>query len=640
MTVDEDLIAVPAWQTAIREQCYLPSAEFKAFDRTELEQSNPDRFEAIARQFPDRLAVKTQRHELRYAELNRAANRVASAILQECGAAPEPVALLFEHGASMITAILACLKAGKFYVPLDPAFPGVRAAEFVDDSQARLVLTNDANSELARAILTVSGTALNTDRLVPGLSADNPGICVSPDQLAYLVYTTGSTGRPKGVENTHRNVLHFIMNYTNAIHICAGDRMTLLRSFSVFGAVRDTFSALLNGAALFPFDVKSEGVNRLAGWLAGNRLTIAFFSPALLRSFAGILTQNDAFPELRVIRLGSETVRASDVELCRKHFPADCIIVNGLSSSETGTIAKYFMDTRTPVRSSTVPVGYPLEDMEVLLVDENGRSIEVGEVGEIAIRSRYLPRQFRGTPERTKQRYEDEFSARDERVVRTGDLGMRKRDGCLEFLGRSDFQVKIRGFRVEPAEVEQALLTVDGVRETAVVARDGHGQEQSLVAYVVPADTVAPELSDMHQALRRVLPDYMIPSAFVMLRSLPLNANGKLDRARLPDPQSAYPELKRPYVSPRNQVEAELARIWSEVLDFDRIGVHDAFLEIGGHSLLAGQIVARVTETFGVELPVRSLFESPTVAEMASVIVEDLPATTQADEAPSSFPSK
>ena len=615
---------LPPEQQAIRSKCFHPTGRFIEFKKEEIEQSIPERFEKMVRMYPDRLAVKTRNHTLTYDALNRFANHVARAIWTQRDEGNKPVALLLEHDVSVIAAILGVLKADKIYVPLDPILPRVRLTKLLEDSQADLVVTNCKNLPLVHEIGRDRPHLINIDEIDSRPPEQNLGLSISPDTCAYVLYTSGSTGQPKGVVQNHRNVLHNIITYTNDIHICVDDHLTLLHSCGFVASVRNLFGALLNGAALFPFDIKEEGSVHLVDWLIQEGITIYHSAPTLFRNVTETLSGEEEFPRLRLIQLGSEQVTIKDVEQYKKHFSGQCIFVNRLGGSETGTFRRYFIDESTLISGSTVPVGYAVEGAEVLLLDEDGKKAGFNEVGEIAVKSRYLALGYWRRPELTKARFLPDSDGEDGCVYRTGDVGLMRPDGCLVYLGRKDFQAKIRGHRIEVTDVETALLHLGMIKEAVVVAWGDDANNKVLVAYIVPAKQPAPTVTVLRRALAEKLPDHMLPSAFVVLDALPLTPNGKVDRHALPVPDRARPDLENAFVAPRTSVEEVLARIWSEVLSVDQLGIHDNFFELGGHSLLATQVISRVIKTFRVELPLRSLFESPTVADMAVVITENM----------------
>jgi len=605
-----------------RTRCLGPTNPFIEFEKKEIEQSIPDRFEKMVRKFPDRIAVKTSNHVLTYDALNRAANRVGRAIVNSCGQGEELIALLFEQDTPAITAILGALKAGKIYVPLDPSLPQERVTSILEETQAGLIVTNDRNFVLARQWAQNRTHVLNIDTIDPSCTDDNIGLCISADAFALILCTSGSTGKPKGVVHTHINVLHAVMNYTNHLHICVDDRLTLLYSFAVMGGTQDIFSALLNGASLHPLDIKTEGMSGLSTWLTLEEVTIYHSVPTVFHYLGNVLTGQEKFPNLRIIKLIGEPVSNKDVESYKGHFPEDCIFVNVLSSTETGVVACFFIDKKTEVAGSVVPVGYAVHDKEVLLLDDHGNTVGFNQVGEIAVKSRFLSPGYWRRPDLTDAVFSADTQDANQRIYRTGNLGRMMPDGCLEHLGRKDFQVKIRGHRIEIEEIETAVVDHPAVKDCAVVAREEQSG-QRLVAYWTPRRRPAPAVTELRRFLAQRLPDYMIPSVFLMLDTLPRTPTGKVDRRALPAPDNSRPELHTSFVAPRTPVEKELAKIWANVLSLDQVGIHDSFFDLGGHSLAATRVVSRVIKEFQMEIPLRSLFEAPTAAEMAAVITEN-----------------
>ncbi|MBE7553881.1 MAG: amino acid adenylation domain-containing protein [Anaerolineales bacterium] len=596
-----------------------PTNPFISFRKEDIEQAIPDRFEQQVRKYPERIAVKMRSHTLTYAALNQAANRVGRALLAQRRTGEEPVALLFDQSISLILTIMGVLKAGKIYVPLEPSYPPERLTYILQDSQAGLILTDNKNLTLARQLAGQTCLVINVDEIDSHLSTANLGLSISPDTLTYILYTSGSTGQPKGVVQNHRNVLHFIMNYTNGLHIQADDRLSLLPACSFSAAAMDIFAALLNGAAVFPFNLKKEGTANLASWLIGEEITIYHSVPTVFRSLLMTLMGEEQFPKLRLIDLGGETVYQRDVELYKKYFSADCLLVNGYGCTELNVARQYFINKDTQMSRSVAPVGYAVEDTEILLLAETGEEVGLNRMGEIAIKSRYLCPGYWRKPDLTQAAFRSDPAGGNEKVYYTGDMGRMLADGCLIYHGRRDFQVKVRGHRVEVAEIEMALLGHPAVKEAVVVAQEDVPTDKHLVAYLVPKEP-APTISELHCFLKEKLPDYMLPSTFVMQKALPLTSTGKIDRHILPPPDPVRPNLNGMYVAPRTPVEQRLAGIWIQLLRLEQVGVHDNFFELGGHSLLAIQVISRLREAFQVELSLRNLFEAPTVASLAERI--------------------
>ncbi len=612
------LFKLPPAQEAIRPKCFHPSGNFVEFPEGEIEQSIPERFEKIVRRYPERIAVESAKHQVTYAALDRVANRIAHAILAGRGPRVEQVALLLETDALVIAAILGVLKTGKIYVPLDSSLPRARLAYILENSQAALLITNSKNLSFALELSQDRLPLINLDALDPSLSTDSPGVSLSPDALAWILYTSGSTGQPKGVVQSHGNALQFVRTYANGFHICADDRLTLLFTCSANGAAHDMFSALLNGASLHIYNVKEQGPAPMADWLIQTCITLYSSVPTVFRHFLETLSGAEIFPRLRLIKLIGEPVSKRDVELFQKYFSSECYLVNRLGSTETGTIRWFFMDKKTQIDGNIVPVGYPADDNEILLLDGAGREVESEGVGEIAVKSRYLTAGYWRRPDLTDAAFLP--AAGGERIYRTGDIGRMLPVGRLLCLGRNDSQVKIRGHRVELTEIEMALMDLPSIKDAVVIAGPDRFKQQCIIAYLVPKRYPRPTVTELRRALGERLPEHMIPSVFVFLREFPLAPNGKLDRKSLPKPDYSRPELETPYVAPRTPFEVELAEIWAAVLGLERVGVHDNFFDLGGHSLIAMRVVSQVIKQFQFELPFQSLFQAPTVAEMAAVI--------------------
>ncbi len=432
-----------------------PTVSFLEFPKEEIEQSITARFEQQAQRNPSRIAVRTATNTWTYERLAREAERVARSVVELAGSGPHRIGLLFEQDASMLAAILGSLQAGKTYVPLDPSYPAERLAYMVQDSGATLILTNDRNLPLAASLGEGRCAVASLDRLRPKIPASAAAAPTGPETVAYILYTSGSAGQPKGVVQNHGNVLHFIRAYTNRLRLQPDDRMSLLASYSFDAAVMDIFGALLNGATLCLWNFKAQGVAGLASWLAKEEITVLHAVPTVFRAFGGSLNAGQQFPKVRLVVLGGEEVHRGDVELYRRHFSRDCRLINGLGPTESTVALQYVLDHRTALPRNTVPVGYPVDDTEILLLDAEGRPTELR--GEIAIRSAHVALGYWGKPEMTQAAFLPDPEGGARRLYRTGDLGRRLPDGAIEFLGRKDFRVKVRGHRIELREIEETL---------------------------------------------------------------------------------------------------------------------------------------------------------------------------------------
>jgi amino acid adenylation domain-containing protein len=583
--------------------------------------SIPGRFAAVVARHAGRIAISTPDTQWTYAELDQRSTALAAGILDRLGDATGPVALLMEHDAPLLAAILGVLKAGKMYLALDPASPAERSAAMLADAGAGLLLTDQRNaapaSSLAAGRLRVWEIAA-----VPAPASMHQTLPeVSPAADAWLLYTSGSTGTPKGVWLNHRGIVFRTEAYSELITIAPDDRLSLLASCSLGTSATPLFGALLNGAAVCPFHVRSQGVERLADWLPRQRVTIYQSVPTVFRHLARAPGGKRVFEDLRLIRLDGEPVSRGDFEICRQHSTAGCRRMHALSSTETGLICAWLFDHQTTLPEGRVPVGRPVRGVEVSLLDGQGRPVKAGEEGQIVVRSRHLSQGYWRNPEATGEK----FRAADHdplyRIFVTSDLGRFLPDGALEHLGRTDQMVKIRGQRVDLGEVESALRAVPSVQEAAIVAREDSAGERRLVAYVVPRAGADASPRVCRRALReQLLLEHMVPNIFVSLDQLPQTAGGKIDRQALPPPPDPNKSVARRSERPRDVVETNVARIWESVLNVSPIGRQNDFFDLGGTSIQSAQVLAQIEEAFGASLPPSILTEHGTIEKLAALL--------------------
>jgi amino acid adenylation domain-containing protein len=591
--------------------------DFVPFNITDSE-TIASRFKQIVELFPDHSAVQTDTQHLNYRDLYLASSRVALNLRQKRFTQTSQVALLFEHDAPMIVGIFGTLLAGRAYVPLDPTHPPQRLAQILIQSRAGYILTNTRNLPLAKTLSTDTPGIINIDELQP----DQEEITLTepnPDDLAYILFTSGSTGNPKGVMQSHRNVLLHIRNYTNNLRINASDHLTLLSSYGFDAAVMAVYGALLNGATLHPFDVKAGGVAPMKDWIQQDGITIYHSTPTLYRYFMDAIGADVRFPTIRIVVLGGEEVVRSDVDAFKHHFSKQSYFINGLGPTESTLAFQNILSHDTPVNRGSVPVGYPVEGIELHFLNEAGQPAQL--LGEIIVQGQQVALGYWDLPDLTEAAFQTTPDNRCFRRYRTGDFGRLLPDGRLIFLGRKDEQVKIRGFRIELGEIETTLKDHPSVQQAVVVAREVPDREKQLFAYVVPASTRAVEVNDLRSFLLTQLPNYMIPAGFVLIDEIPVTPNGKIDRRRLPTPDPAKPESTGQYAAPRDEVEQELAGIFAAILKLERVGIHDNFFDLGGHSLLATKVISHIREQLGVDLPLRTLFEYPTPEGLALAIL-------------------
>ena len=588
-----------------------------------IEHSIPERFEQQVRAAGDRLAIKSPERSFTYVELNQTANRLARKILSLRGERAEAIALMFDHGATILAAILAVLKTGKFYLVLDPTYPRERLAYMLADSGASLIITDGNNFSVCSELAQDGKEVVKLDDLDDGLSSDNLETHPAPDALALLLYTSGSTGNPKGAMHTHESVLVEVRNLSNAWRVSARDRWLLYTSMSFANSIRTIYCTFLNGGSIYPYDLKECGFGALPEWLRSNRITIWRTLPTTFRNFMATLPPDLTFPDVRLLTIGGEPVLRGDVDLFNRHFAPSSVMSHGLGPTECFNVCQNYIPHGTQIEESKLTVGWPLPDKEILLLDEKGREVPPGELGEICVRSRFISTGYWNDSERTQAAFQADPSDGRFRIYHTGDLGTRAENGCLTHVGRVDFQVKIRGFRIDVSEIEVALRGMDGIRDAVVVGREDSLGEKQLVAYFVPSTSPVITATRMRKNLANVIPEYMIPSAFVQMDAIPQTPNGKTDRLRLPLPSHRRPKLDVAYTPPSTNVEKDLSRIWSEVLMIDQVGINDNFFDLGGDSLLATKVAVRLLREFKVEVTLKTLFNAPTIAQLVAKIREN-----------------
>jgi amino acid adenylation domain-containing protein len=607
-------------------------APFEELPLAEIERGIGASVEARVRRDPDRVAVRARGRSTRFGELDALANRVARGIVAAGGRVAEPVAVLLGKDERLVAAALGAFKAGSIYVPLDPAYPAARAAAMLDDCGARLIVSSRELAGRVEPLRAPGRRVLDVDELVASAASGPPGVAIDPRAPATILYTSGSTGQPKGVVQNHRGTLHYARNYRHSLRVTADDRISLVSPAGAVGGIRDMVGALTAGATLLPFSLPDEGFAALADWIEREQVTILNVVVTVFRHFAAGVAPGRRFPSLRVVRLGSETIAPSDAAAFQRLCAPSAIMYAGLGITEAGGVTQSLLSARDIVAGVTIDAGLPLENVEVVIADEAGAPVAPGTVGEILVKSRYLALGYWNQPDLTAQAFLVDPAGTDARLYRTGDLGRIRADGRLEHLGRRDAQVKIRGNRVEVLEVELALQGLPGVGQAAVVVRERAPGDPQLVAYVVPAPPGGPETAELRRALRERLPAHMVPAAFVRPAALPATPTGKVDRRALPDPDWSALDPERTVTAGRTPVEAEIAGLWAAVLGVNRVGIDEAFLDLGGDSLRAARLAAMVADHFQLAVPLAELLRASTVAEMALAVTEALAASLDAGE--------
>lgn len=592
-------------------------------------------FEQQAMRFPNRPALRCGEQEFSYAQLNTRANQLAHYLRKSGVGANTAVGLCVERSAEMIIGLLGILKAGGCYVPLVPDNPKPRLAHQLRETKAPVILTQ---KNLLENLPEFEGKLFCLDRdaaLFQHEPRVNPQIINSPEDLVYVIYTSGSTGVPKGVAVRHRNLVnysHFIRRRLQLEQANQGLHCATVSTISADLGNTCIFPALISGGCLHVIGYEmAMAANLFAAYVAKHPIDVLKITPSHLSTLLNAPEGPAVLPRKHLV-LGGEASSWHLIERIRQ--AGKCAVLNHYGPTEATVGCCTFAVAENDVKSwapATVPIGKPIANDEVYIVDRHLQPVPVGVAGELCIGGAGLAQEYLNQPEQTAERFIANPFSKDptDRLYRTGDLARFLPDGNIEFLGRIDHQVKIRGFRVEPAEIEAALRKHPGIRQTAIVPYDDPGGEKRLAAYFVSAQALASD--DLRRSLTEQLPEYMVPSAFVRVDEIPLTANGKVDIKALPSPDQPAP-AEHKFVAPRNPDEEKLVGIWQEVLKMDRVGVTDNFFELGGHSLLATQIISRIRSTFKVQMPLHSFLESPTVAGLAEKLGQCPAAESEEEE--------
>lgn len=588
---------------------------------------------ARANSAPGDIAIVTGQSVIRYGELESVSNRLARYLLA-LGAGPDAlVAICLPRSAELITTALGIMKAGAAYIPFDPAHPVARISALLADAAPLVVITNES---LAGPLIG-PWKLLSLDRDTERIDEHSPeplDITVQSEQVAYVIYTSGSTGQPKGVRVPQRALLNLVQWHQQAFSVTPSDRATLLASPAFDASVWEIWPYLAAGSRIHvvPDSTRSDP-NGLRDWLVNERITISFVPTALAERLITLTWPSDT--PLRYLLTGADSLH--------KFPPADLpfVFVNNYGPTECAVVSTSGM---VPAAASAIElptIGRPIANVQVYIVNELGKEVPTGEIGEICISGSNVALGYLNAPELTAAKFvPNPFDSEpDSRLYRTGDLGRYLPDGQIAFAGRLDEQIKVRGYRVEPNEVTAVLSRHPAIRECAVVACGDNAADKSLLAYVVFNSASEAKAEGLRQFLSTQLPEFMIPSRFVSMDELPLNAGGKVDRRCLPAPVSSNSATPETTDRTCTGFEERLSEILSEILGVQGINVEDNFFLLGGHSLLATQLIARIHQAFDVDLRLRAIFDTPTIAELAEEVQRlvcarlDLLSDTDAEQA-------
>jgi amino acid adenylation domain-containing protein len=598
-------------------------------------------FSEQARRLPNQTAMVDAHGTLSYSDLDSRSNQLAN-YLRAAGIRAQDVVAIYGHrSAALVCAILGVLKAGAAFVILDPAYPTARLIECLEIAMPLGFLQIEAAEPMPDALNLFVGAltccchlvvpahkSSNIDDPLSSYSIENPEVNVDADDLAYVAFTSGSSGKPKGVLGRHGPLTLFTSWAKERFGLNQSDRFCMLSGLAHDPLHRDIFTPLqLGGTICIPDPKNLEAPERLRAWMRQQRITIANLTPAMsqLLCEADRTTTGEPVESLRYSFLVGDVLTKRDVSRLKKLAPS-ITCVNLYGATETQRAVGYYIvpssETVQTGEKEVLPLGKGIKDVQLLVLNHSRQLCGIGEAGEIHFRSPHLAKGYLGDETLTQERFilNPFTNTSGDRLYRTGDLGRYLTDGNVEHLGRVDRQVKIRGFRIEPGEIEAVLTQHPDVRETAVVAQQNGSGETNLVAYVVPLKAAEITTTALRSYLGEKLPAYMVPAAFMLLEALPLTPNRKLDRRALPAPDQIQRERAAEYTAPRSPIEQSLADIWKEVLAVEQVGVDDNFFELGGHSLMAVRLFAVMEKSFGKRLPLATLFQAPTVAQLATLL--------------------
>jgi amino acid adenylation domain-containing protein len=604
-------------------QPYLPAHSMAERQSSPRNRSVPELVANQAAAMPNAVAVMARTESITYDELDKRANQLANYLIS-LGVGPETiVGLCLDRSLESIICALAVLKAGGAYLPLDPAYPAERLLFMLNDAQPRVLITRtELAGKLSEGIWKV--ISVDSNREIENGSIETPVNRVAPDQLAYVIYTSGSTGRPKGVEITHASLLNLVSWHQREFDITRHDRASHLASVGFDAAVWEVWPYLTAGASLhLPDEVTRISPELLRDWLVTNEITISFLPTALAERVMTL--EWSAKIALRFLLTGADTLH---------RYPSDNLpfqLVNNYGPTECTVVATSGRVQSGEGPNSLPTIGRPITNATVYLLGENLQPVSRGEAGELYIGGMGVARGYINRPELTAEKFiDDPFSGlAGARLYRTGDLARQLDDGEIAYLGRVDEQIKILGHRIEPNEIEARLDRHPTIASSLVVARGAACEEKRLAAYLVMRNGNTPATADLRDFLQTELPDYMVPSIFVKLATMPLTANGKVDRAALPEPNAENTLRDEEFIRPRTPIEQRLATTLCALLNLSEVSVKDNFFLLGGHSLLGTQLIVKLRSTFGVDLALRTLFDAPTIAGLSAEIEKQIVAKVE-----------
>ncbi len=586
-----------------------PPPAYTPFAKDNLQLSIVDCFERWVRETPEAVAIDHNRVATNYRTLSDNANKVAGTLRSKVPKDQIPIPFLMDQGDAVVACILGILKSNHIYVPLDGRQGEAFLLEVINELKPPFIIADSAHEPIARNLKV---PVLLYQSILNYSKQDSEEHPPGPDSLAYVYFTSGTTGKPKGVVDSHRNVLHNVLRYTNTLKICREDRLSMIQHPSFSGTVSSMFAAVCNGAILCPHNLDRLGLTSLPDWISNQGITIFHSVPSIFR----YLTEFSAcFDGVRVIRLEGDKATANDAALFQQNTGKDCTLVNGLGATECGLVRQYFIRHGDNI-PQVLPIGYPVPDVEVSLIDTQGNELGEDEVGEILVKSKYLALGYWNDQERTELSFGQRTG---DRVYHTGDLGRWGPGKCLEYTGRKDRQIKIYGQTVNLSDLEASLLTLEGLAEAAVKSYTDRYQETKMAAFLVAEPGQIFDVAEFKRLLADKFPNFMVPTFIKFLPQIPKGKNGKIDLNSLPFPESSTLESNTPFISPQTPLEHTMSGLWSRVLDLQQVSLSDNFLALGGDSIRAARLISAV-KAMGINIKIADLYDHSDLRSLVNFI--------------------
>ncbi len=567
------------------------------------------------------IAVRSNNVSYSFEQLNNNANQLAHEIIHTLGKESESVAILIENSYEQVVAILGILKAGKCYIPLDTDFPVNRLLSVIDDAECSMLISTENYRNLAKEVFRDDRTIL-VDKILTNNHYENPGLKIASNQPALIPYTSGSTGDPKGAIHTHRSIVHLIKRISTMCPVAEDDIVGYFFSVAFSAHALPLFTALLNGCTLTILSIDSNKLTGVLDWLLDEKISIVLMLPSFIRHLTSTMPRNLVIRDLKHLYIGGETLYRSDIEKLRPHIADNTGIINIYASTECYVCCAMTMDKRSVLKSNIIPIGYPVDDVEVEIIDKQGNILGPNKTGTIQIKSKFISPGYRN-PELNREVF---FTGGDDNqtiIFKTADLAFKTVDGCITHVGREENYIKLRGYRIDLHEIKNILLEIENVKEVACMIKKNLAGAEHIIAYLVPANSATPDIEHAKFKLIRRLPDYMIPTHILSIPELKKLPSGKIDQSKIPDPDWKTFNDRQEFIAPRTDIEASIVEIFETSLKIKPISVANNFLELGADSLSLFLVFNNIEKKFGFKLNLDAVLENPSIETIAKFITDN-----------------